>query len=91
MPVWYPVSTLLLCTETWLLWHTPQRNLLLIAAAIWVLTSLASILFLVPLNTRLAKVLLIWQQTHRTWDRRHRIRVVALASAAALLTYAVVR
>jgi hypothetical protein len=26
MPVWYPVSTLLFCFQTWLGWHTPARN-----------------------------------------------------------------
>ena len=32
-----------------------------------------------------------WQVAHRSWDRRHRVRVVVLAVAALLLIYVVVR
>jgi uncharacterized membrane protein len=91
MPVWYPVSTVLLCIQTWLGWHTPGRAILLTAAAIWVLTSVASILFLVPLNSRIAEGAADWQRIHRIWDRRHRVRIAALAIAAVLLTYVVAR
>jgi uncharacterized membrane protein len=91
MPIWYPVATLLFGIQTWRCWHTPWRELLLIADAIWVLTSVASILFLVPLNTRIARGAADWQDLHRVWDQRHRMRVVALSIAAVLLTYIVVR
>jgi uncharacterized membrane protein len=90
MPVWYPVSTLLFAIQTWLCWHTPGRAILLTADAIWVLTSLASIAFLVPLNTRIAQGSTDWQRIHRIWDRRHRVRIAALSIAAVLLTYVVV-
>ena len=89
MPVWYPVSTLLLLVHAWLGWHTPDRAILLTAAAIWLLTSLASIVVRVPLNSRLAGGGAGWPRIHRTWDRRHRIRIAALAVAALLLTYAI--
>lgn len=91
MPVWYPVSALLLAIQTWLSWHTPGRAVLLAATAIWILASLASILFLVPLNTRIAEGDADWQRIHRVWDRRHRARTAALAIAAVLFTYVVVR
>ncbi len=91
MPVWYPASTLLLGIETWLNWHTPGRMILLAATAIWVLTSVASIVVLVPLNSRVAEGGADWARLHRTWDRRHRVRIVALATAAVLLAYVVVR
>jgi len=91
MPVWYPVSTLLLGIQTWLCWRTPGRAILLTADAIWVLTSVASIFVLVPLNSRVAEGAADWQRVHRIWDRRHRVRIVALATAAVLLTYVVVR
>ena len=91
MPVWYPVSALLFVIQTWLYWHMPGRAVLLTAAAIWVLTALASIFFLVPLNNRLAEGAADWQRIHRIWDRRHRVRIGALATAAILLTYVVVR
>lgn len=91
MPVWYPVSAVLLGIQTWLFWHTPGRSILLTADAIWVLTSVASIFVLVPLNSRVAEGAADWQRIHRTWDRRHRVRIAALAIAAVLLTYVVVR
>jgi uncharacterized membrane protein len=91
MPVWYPVSTLLLAIQTWLSWHIPGRAILLTADAIWVLTSVASILFLVPLNSRVAEGAADWQRIHRIWDRRHRVRIAALATAAVLLISVVAR
>ena len=91
MPVWYPVSTLLFGIQTWLRWYTPGRAILLTADAIWVVTSVASIFFLVPLNSRVAEGAADWQQIHRSWDRRHRVRIAALATGTLLLTYVVVR
>jgi uncharacterized membrane protein len=91
MPVWYPVSTLFFGIQTWLCWHTPGRAILLTADAIWVLASVASIFFLVPLNTRIAEGAVDWQRIHRIWDRRHRVRIVALSIAAVLLTFVVAR
>jgi uncharacterized membrane protein len=91
MPIWYPMSTLLFGVQTWLYWHMQGRAILLTADAIWVLTSVASIFVLVPLNTRIAERATDWQRIHRIWDRRHRVRIVALSIAAVLLTYVVVR
>lgn len=91
MPVWYPVCAMLLGIETWLYWHVSEVKVLLAADAIWLLVSIATIFFLVPLNNRVAEGAAGWQQIHRTWDRRHRVRIGALAIAAVLLTYVVVR
>jgi uncharacterized membrane protein len=91
MPIWYPVCTVLLAVQTWLNWQTPGRDLLLIATALWVLTSVASLLVLVPLNTRIAQGAPDWQPLHHTWDSRHRVRIAALAIAALLLTAVLVR
>ncbi|WP_263382476.1 DUF1772 domain-containing protein [Granulicella arctica] len=91
MPVWYPVSTILLVAQTWLDWYTPRRSILLASTAIWILTSVASILFLVPLNSRIAEGAADWQEIHKIWDRRHRVRVAALAIAAVLLAYVIAR
>jgi uncharacterized membrane protein len=91
MPVWYPISALLTGIQTWLCWHTPGRAILLTADAIWVLISVASIFVLVPLARRLAEGTADWQRINRIWDRRHRVRIAALATAALLLTYAVAR
>ena len=91
MPVWYSVSTLLLGIQTWLCWRTPGRSILLTADAIMVLIAVASIFVLVPLASRVAEGAADWQRINRIWDRRHRVRIAALATAAVLLTYVVVR
>jgi uncharacterized membrane protein len=91
MPVWYLVSTLLICIQTWLYWHTPVRSILLTVDAILVLIAVASIFVLVPLNNRVAEGAADWQRIHRNWDRIHRVRIAALATAAFLLTYVVAR
>ena len=91
MPVWYSVSTLLLGIQTWLCWHTPGRSILLTADAIMVLIAVASIFFLVPLASRVAEGAADWQRINRIWDRRNRVRIAALATAAVLLTYVVAR
>ena len=91
MPVWYPLCALLLGVETWLYWHAPDRDVLLAALAIWLLASVASIVFLVPMNTRIAEGAADWQRISRIWDERHRARIAALAIAAVLLTYVIVR
>jgi uncharacterized membrane protein len=91
MPVWYSICSLFLGIQTWLCWYTPGRAILLTADAIWVLISVASIFVLVPLASRVAEGAADWQRIHRIWDRRHRVRIAALATAAVLLTYVVVR
>lgn len=91
MPVWYTACTLLLGLATWLHWHAPGRGVLLTADAIWVLTSVASIAILVPLNNRVMEGVGDWQRIHRIWDRRHRVRIAAIAVAALLLLDVLVR
>jgi uncharacterized membrane protein len=91
MPVWYPISALLLGIETWLYWHTPERVILLTALIIWVLTSVASMFVLVPLNSRISRGEPDWKRLHHVWDGRHRVRIAALATAAMLLSYVVAR
>ena len=84
MPFWYAGALVLLGAETWLNRHTPGSEVLLTASVIWLLTTL------VPLNKRVVEAGPGWQAAHRTWDRRHRMRILALAIAAILLSYAVV-
>ena len=91
MPVWYRAGLVLLGTETWLHRHTPEVRALLAASAIWLTTILATLLFLVPLNNRVIEGAAGWQKLHRTWDSRHRVRIIALAVASVLLVYAVAR
>ena len=91
MPVWYAAGLLLLVAEMWLHRAGPGRGLLLAASAIWLLTTLSTLVFLVPLNNLVIKAGPGWQEAHRTWDTRHRVRIVALAVAAVLLAYVVTR
>ena len=91
MPVWYAGGLVLLGLQTWLHRHEPGFAILLAASAIWFLTTLLTILFLVPLNNVVVKGSAGWQDAHRTWDTRHRVRIIALAVAAVLLTYVVTR
>lgn len=84
MPGWYAVSTLLLGIQVWVHWQTPGRDLLVTASAVWVLASVASIIFLVPLNTRVANGDPDWQPLHRIWDKRHRARTAILGVTAVL-------
>ncbi|MEH2303032.1 MAG: DUF1772 domain-containing protein [Nostoc sp.] len=91
MPMWYTADLLLLGVETWLYRHTPGFVILLTASVIWFLTVLATILFMVPLNNRVVEGAAGWQGIHRTWDRRHRVRIVVLAVASILFTYVAVR
>lgn len=91
MPVWYPVCALLFGMQTWLRWHTADLGILLAADALWLLASVGGIFFLVPFNNRIAAGDADWQRISRIWDGRHRVRTVALAIAALLLTYVMVR
>ena len=90
MPVWYTACTLMLGIQTWLHWHAPGRGLLLTADAIWVIISVVSIFFLVPLNNRVVVGVADWQRIHRIWDKRHRVRIGALAIATILLKHVLV-
>ena len=91
MPFWYAADLILLTAKTWLDRHTPDLPLLLAATIIWFLATLGSILFLVPLNNQVITATPGWQAAHRSWDRRHRVRIAALAVAAAIFTYVTVR
>ena len=91
MPFWYGVGLVLLGIETWLCRNAPEFTILLAASAIWFMSTLGSIIFLVPLNNRVIAVSPGWQAAHRSWDRRHRVRIAALAISSILLAYAIVR
>ncbi len=91
MPFCYGAGLVLLGLETWLYRHTPEFTILLTASAIWFMATLGSIIFLVPLNNRVIAASTGWQAAHHSWDRRHRVRIVALATAAILFAYVIVR
>ncbi len=87
MPFWYGAGLVLLAVDTWLGRRSPGFSILLTASTFWFLATLGSIVLLVPLNNRVIAASPGWQAAHRSWDQRHRVRVVALAVAGILFTY----
>ncbi|HEY1894875.1 MAG TPA: DUF1772 domain-containing protein [Terracidiphilus sp.] len=86
MPFWYIASFVLLIAETIVRRHESGAALLAIASVIWATVIVLTILFLVPINNRLAQlgstsVAEVARQQHRKWDRMHRYRVAALGAA----------
>src|SRR6478672_5805985 len=81
MPFWYAASLVLLIAETISRRHGANITLLMIASAIWAAVIVVTVLFLVPINNRLAEigaksVAAVAQQQHKQWDMMHRYRVV---------------
>ncbi len=94
MPFWYGLSLLLLLAETILLRHQPQFPLLGAATAIWVAVIVLTLLFLVPINNRMAQISPDTPSRdalaeHKKWDSMHRVRVAALATAMLLFLIAI--
>lgn len=86
MPVWYIASLLLLLSETIIHLHNSVIVWLGVAVAFWGAAIALSIVSLVPINNRLARMAANgWtestQREHRKWDALHRVRVFALAVA----------
>jgi uncharacterized membrane protein len=96
MPFWYVASLLLLIAEA-ILRHGEAGSLLLIAAgAIWAAVIILTILFLVPINNRLARVdpdaaVEPALKEHGQWDAMHRFRVATLTAAMVCFLMAVLR
>lgn len=94
MPVWYAVSMLLLLAELVAGWHGPGAGLLIASSTIWATVIVLTLLFLVPINSRLAKLEpaawtdQTWRE-HRRWDTRHRYRIAALVASWVCLLMAI--
>jgi uncharacterized membrane protein len=94
MPFWYVASFVLLTVEAFLRRHQPGAALLIAACAIWAAVILLTLLFLVPINNRIARNEFAtssesFLREHEKWDMRHRWRVVALAAAMACFLLAI--
>ncbi|MGC1300019.1 MAG: DUF1772 domain-containing protein [Alloacidobacterium sp.] len=92
MPIWYGVALALLLGAAWE--HRPINTgpglLIASAASIWTATILFTILMLVPINNRIARMNpedphTNWRTDRVRWDRLHRIRVALLILAVILL------
>jgi len=96
MPFWYVASLLLLIAEA-IFRHGEAGSLLLIAAgAIWAAVIILTLLFLVPINNRLARVdpdstIEPALHEHGRWDAMHRWRVASLTAAMVCFLMAVLR
>jgi uncharacterized membrane protein len=94
MPFWYALSLLFLIAETFLLRHRPRVSLLIAAIAIWAAVIVLTLLFLVPINNRLAQLAPDTVAAHEAleqharWDAMHRFRVAALTLAMILFLLA---
>ena len=96
MPFWYGASLLLLIAEA-ALRHNEAGYLLMIAAiSIWAAVIVLTLLFLVPINNRLARVDPDAETEgalteHGQWDAMHRWRVATLTAAMVCFLIAVLR
>ena len=86
MPFWYIISFLLLIAELVSRRSESGYLLLIAASSIWAAVIVLTILFLVPINNRLARVdpdaaVEPALKEHGRWDAMHRWRVATLAVA----------
>ncbi len=93
MPFWYIGSLVL--SALWAIagWHHRGAGLVVIAAALLILSVIMSLLLLVPINNR-SKTWTPenrpedWKQQANRWDRYHYLRVAVIIAAFALLAAA---
>ena len=95
MPFWYIGSLILSAAWAVLGWHQPGSGLVVIAAALLIVSVIMSVLLLVPINNqgktwtpenRPAD----WKEQMNRWDRYHYVRVAVIVAAFALLATALV-
>ncbi|MFF2813355.1 anthrone oxygenase family protein [Streptomyces sp. NPDC058000] len=95
MPFWYIGSLVLAAVWAVAGWHRPGAGLVVIAAALLILSVIMSLLLLVPINNR-GKTWTPenrpadWKQQMNRWDRFHYVRVGIIIAAFALLVAALV-
>ncbi|HEX3785848.1 MAG TPA: DUF1772 domain-containing protein [Pseudonocardiaceae bacterium] len=93
MPFWYIGSLVL--SAVWAIagWHHPGAGLVVIAAALLIVSVIMSLLLLVPINNR-GKTWTTenrpedWKEQLNRWDRFHYVRVAVIIAAFALLAAA---
>jgi uncharacterized membrane protein len=93
MPFWYIGSLVL--SAVWAIagWHHPGAGLVVIAAALLIVSVIMSLALLVPINNR-GKTWTVenrpedWKEQMNRWDRLHYVRVAILIAAFALLAAA---
>ncbi len=94
MPFWYIGNMVLLGVEAWIR-HGQNGSLLLYAACgVWAAVIALTLMFLVPINNRIAALpdgafVQAMKAEHRVWELRHRVRIAALVVAMVLLLMAI--
>ncbi|MER7585394.1 DUF1772 domain-containing protein [Kitasatospora sp. NPDC097691] len=95
MPFWYIGSLVLAAVWAVAGWHGHGAGLVVIAAALLILSVIMSILLLVPINNRGRTWTPEnrpedWKEQMNRWDRYHYVRVAVIVAAFALLAAALV-
>ena len=92
MPFAYGLVLLLCCADTW--FHrsggSAATKLLFASSVLWLCTIVYTIIFLVPINNRIAALdptvsASFWRADLHRWDRLHEVRVVTLLVALCCL------
>ena len=86
MPFWYALNLLLLILEVAIRRHEPELALLIAATSIWIVVIVFTVVFLVPINNRMARpssdsLSETARREHKKWHALHRLRVVAVGVA----------
>jgi uncharacterized membrane protein len=94
MPFWYGLGLVLLLAETFLARHQATVVPAATASGIWMLVIVLTLVYLVPINNRLARaeaseMTPVEERHHRKWDRLHRWRVAALTAAMVMFLISV--
>jgi uncharacterized membrane protein len=93
MPFWYVGSLVLAAVWVVAGWPLPGTGLVLVAAALLIVSVVMSVLLLVPINNR-SKTWTAenrpedWKEQMNRWDRFHYVRVAVIVAAFALLAAA---
>lgn len=94
MPFWYIGNMVLLIAEAVVRHGQSGSALLYAACGVWAAVIALTLVFLVPINNRIAALpdgafVQAMRAEHRVWDLRHRVRIAALVAAMVLLLVAV--
>lgn len=95
MPFWYIGSLILIVVGAVVGWHQPGAGLLVVAAALLVVSVVMSVLLLVPINNRgrtwtEENLPEDWKEQMNRWDRYHYVRVAIIIAAFTVLVTALV-
>jgi uncharacterized membrane protein len=93
MPFWYVASLILVVGWSLFTWGQPASTPTLISAILLAVSVVLSILFLVPINSRIKRwsageVPDDWREQMRRWNRLHYLRVAILIAAFVLAAVA---